>query len=210
MWCKWVWSSREGEGEHLAEDMGVVQVGVTGCLLTWMLPPLPLPLLSPPAPPFLFPSPPFLFPSPPFLFPSPPFLFPSPPFLLPPLPLQLANAGDDVLLFYNDQAFSTLLQLMKVEEGDGMGDLAYHLNLVTLLTLCTEGKNVATEIKCHSLLPLEELVRVVCHPECIPDVSGCGLGSCDTIALLVAFKAFWNLVMSFIGTSLPPVSKSHV
>jgi hypothetical protein len=65
---------------------------------------------------------------------------------------------------------------MKVEQGDGMiGDLAYHLNLVTLLTLCTEGKNVATEIKCHSLLPLEELVRVVCHPECIPEVGGCGL-----------------------------------
>lgn len=90
-----------------------------------------------------------------------------------PPPIQLANAGDDVLLFYNDQAFSTLLQLMKVEQGDGMlGDLAYHLNLVSLLTLCTEGKNVATEIKCHSLLPLEELVRVVCHPECIPEVSG--------------------------------------
>ena len=64
---------------------------------------------------------------------------------------------------------------MKVEQGDKTGDLAYHLNLVTLLTYCTEGKNVATEIKCHSLLPLEDLVRVVCHPECIPEVSGSGL-----------------------------------
>ena len=30
MWCKWVWSCREGEGEHLADDVGVVQVGVAG------------------------------------------------------------------------------------------------------------------------------------------------------------------------------------
>ena len=50
------------------------------------------------------------------------------------------------------------------------GDLAYHLNLVELLTLCTEGKNVATEIRCHSLLPLDELVRVVRHKDCIPEV----------------------------------------
>ena len=64
---------------------------------------------------------------------------------------------------------------MKVEQGDKTGELAYHLNLIELLALCTEGKNVATEIKCHSLLPLDELVRVVCHEECITEVSGCGL-----------------------------------
>lgn len=59
---------------------------------------------------------------------------------------------------------------MKSEQDETTGDLSYHLNLVTLLTYCTEGKNVATEIKCHSLLPLDELVRVVSHPECIPEV----------------------------------------
>ncbi len=85
---------------------------------------------------------------------------------------QLANAGDDVLMFYNDQAFNTLLHLMRSEQGDTTGDLSYHLNLILLLTLCTEGKNVATEIRCHSLLPLDEIVRVVCHHECIPEVRG--------------------------------------
>ena len=35
--------------------------------------------------------------------------------------LQLANAGDDVLLFYNDHAFPTLVQLMKMEKGDKTG-----------------------------------------------------------------------------------------
>ncbi|XP_064398624.1 inositol 1,4,5-trisphosphate receptor type 2-like isoform X2 [Halichondria panicea] len=83
---------------------------------------------------------------------------------------ELASAGEDVLLFYNDQAFPTLLQLMKDDPGDQVGDLAYHLNLVKLLTYCTEGKNVSTEIKCHSLLPLDEIVRVCTHPDCIPDV----------------------------------------
>ena len=181
--------------------------------------------------------------------------------------LQLANAGDDVLLFYNDHAFPTLVQLMKVEKGDKtgvcvcgggfgvwcvgvasfpglrpdcisqpwrkiksgrrpaneasacgcvcmntcanniimqmclctyvqvclcvyvhvlmckrvcsaslicllLGDLAYHTNLVDLLTMCTEGKNVATEIKCTSLLPLDEIVRVVTDWDCIPEVCG--------------------------------------
>ena len=52
------------------------------------------------------------------------------------------------------------------------GDLAYHTNLVDLLTMCTEGKNVATEIKCTSLLPLDEIVRVVTDWDCIPEVCG--------------------------------------
>ena len=34
--------------------------------------------------------------------------------------LQLADAGDDVLLLYNDHAFPTLVQLMK-EKGDETG-----------------------------------------------------------------------------------------
>ena len=53
-----------------------------------------------------------------------------------------------------------------------LGDLAYHTNLVDLLTMCTEGKNVATEIKCTSLLPLDEIVRVVTDWDCIPEVCG--------------------------------------
>ena len=49
-------------------------------------------------------------------------------------------------------------------------DLQYHIHLVDLLSMCTEGKNVTTEMKCHSLLPLDEIVRVVTHPDCIPQV----------------------------------------
>uniref|UniRef100_A0A8B9K9B0 Inositol 1,4,5-trisphosphate receptor n=1 Tax=Astyanax mexicanus TaxID=7994 RepID=A0A8B9K9B0_ASTMX len=48
--------------------------------------------------------------------------------------------------------------------------LEYHIHLVELLAVCTEGKNVYTEIKCNSLLPLDDIVRVVTHEDCIPEV----------------------------------------
>ena len=34
--------------------------------------------------------------------------------------VQVANAGDDVLIFYNDHAFSTLLRLMKEDRDDAV------------------------------------------------------------------------------------------
>ncbi|KAJ3609453.1 hypothetical protein NHX12_023974, partial [Muraenolepis orangiensis] len=46
----------------------------------------------------------------------------------------------------------------------------YHISLVELLAACAEGKNVYTEIKCTSLLPLEDVVRVVTHDDCITEV----------------------------------------
>ena len=48
--------------------------------------------------------------------------------------------------------------------------LRYHIELVKLLAYCTMGKNVFTEIKCHSLLPLDDVVKMVCHPDTIPEV----------------------------------------
>ncbi|XP_076133509.1 inositol 1,4,5-trisphosphate-gated calcium channel ITPR3 isoform X1 [Alosa pseudoharengus] len=86
---------------------------------------------------------------------------------------ELTNAGEDVLVFYNDKSsFSTMLELM-VESREGIQDnspLCYHISLVELLAACAEGKNVYTEIKCTSLLPLEDVVRVVTHDDCITEV----------------------------------------
>jgi inositol 1,4,5-triphosphate receptor type 1 len=84
------------------------------------------------------------------------------------------NVGEEVLLFYNDRlSFQNLVSLMQSEElrNDDNSVLNYHINLVQLLALCTEGKNVYTEIKCHSLLPLDDIVRVVTHKDCIPEVN---------------------------------------
>lgn len=78
-----------------------------------------------------------------------------------------------MLIFYNDRAsFPVLLQMMCSERdrADESGPLAYHITLVELLAACTEGKNVYTEIKCNSLLPLDDIVRVVTHDDCIPEV----------------------------------------
>lgn len=88
---------------------------------------------------------------------------------------QLVNSGEDVLVFYNDRAsFQTLIQMMRSERDrmDESSPLMYHIHLVELLAVCTEGKNVYTEIKCNSLLPLDDIVRVVTHEDCIPEVSG--------------------------------------
>ena len=34
------------------------------------------------------------------------------------------------------------------------------INQIKFTAYCTEGKNVYTEIKCHSLLPLDDIVQV--------------------------------------------------
>lgn len=76
-------------------------------------------------------------------------------------------------MFYNDRAsFPVLLQMMgsERERTDEGGALAYHNTLVELLAACTEGKNVYTELKCNSLLPLDDIVNVVTHDDCIPEV----------------------------------------
>uniref|UniRef100_A0A1A8CDF3 Inositol 1,4,5-trisphosphate receptor n=1 Tax=Nothobranchius kadleci TaxID=1051664 RepID=A0A1A8CDF3_NOTKA len=86
---------------------------------------------------------------------------------------ELVNSGEDVLVFYNDRAsFQTLVQMMRSERDrmDESSPLMYHIHLVELLAVCTEGKNVYTEIKCNSLLPLDDIVRVVTHEDCIPEV----------------------------------------
>ncbi|XP_058499615.1 inositol 1,4,5-trisphosphate receptor type 3 isoform X2 [Solea solea] len=86
---------------------------------------------------------------------------------------ELTNAGEDVVVFYNDKAsFNVMLELM-AESREGVAEnspLRYHISLVELLAACAEGKNVYTEIKCTSLLPLEDVVRVVMHEDCITEV----------------------------------------
>ncbi|CAL1674782.1 unnamed protein product [Lasius platythorax] len=86
---------------------------------------------------------------------------------------ELVQSGEDVLIFYNDRAsFNHFVEMMRSERHrmDESSPLQYHVELVKLLACCTMGKNVNTEIKCHSLLPLDDIVAVVSHPDCIPEV----------------------------------------
>jgi hypothetical protein len=50
------------------------------------------------------------------------------------------------------------------------GELEYHCALVDLLTCCTEGKNYNTEIKCHGLLPLDDITQVMNSDLCLPKI----------------------------------------
>lgn len=81
------------------------------------------------------------------------------------------NGGEDVLVFYNDRASFPALQNMMSSGQDENGALAYHITLVELLAACTEGKNVDTELKCNSLLPLDDIVKVVTNDSCTPQVT---------------------------------------
>ncbi|CAG2053002.1 unnamed protein product [Timema podura] len=86
---------------------------------------------------------------------------------------ELVNSGEDVLVFYNDKAsFNIFVEMMRSERHrmDESSALRYHVELVKLLACCTMGKNVYTEIKCHSLLPLDDIVSMVSHKDCIPEV----------------------------------------
>ncbi|KAF4532262.1 hypothetical protein B566_EDAN016444, partial [Ephemera danica] len=86
---------------------------------------------------------------------------------------ELVNAGEDVLIFYNDKSsFNHFVEMMRSERHrmDESSALKYHVELVKLLACCTMGKNVNTEIKCHSLLPLDDIVAMVCHQDCIPEM----------------------------------------
>ncbi|XKL65729.1 hypothetical protein PGB90_009149 [Kerria lacca] len=86
---------------------------------------------------------------------------------------ELVNAGEDVLIFYNDKSsFNQFVEMMRAEKlgCEDNNQLKYHIELVKLLACCTMGKNVVTEIKCHSLLPLDDIVAVVSHTDCTPEV----------------------------------------
>uniref|UniRef100_T1HK15 Inositol 1,4,5-trisphosphate receptor n=1 Tax=Rhodnius prolixus TaxID=13249 RepID=T1HK15_RHOPR len=86
---------------------------------------------------------------------------------------ELVNAGEDVLIFYNDKSsFAQFVTMMLSDRHrmDESSPLRYHIELVKLLACCTMGKNVYTEIKCHSLLPLDDIVAMVSHSDCIPEV----------------------------------------
>jgi hypothetical protein len=59
--------------------------------------------------------------------------------------LQVANAGDDVLVFYNDHAFSTLQRLMKEERDDAVSLTGELKNIIVHSVLI--AKHMASRTK---------------------------------------------------------------
>ncbi|XP_037951904.1 inositol 1,4,5-trisphosphate receptor [Teleopsis dalmanni] len=86
---------------------------------------------------------------------------------------ELINAGEDVLVFYNDKTSFNQFVVMMQNYPTPLPDdspLRYHVELVKLLACCTMGKNVYTEIKCNNLLSLDDIVTIICNPGCISEV----------------------------------------
>lgn len=86
----------------------------------------------------------------------------------------MINAGEDVLVFYNDKSsfnqFTTMMQKKAAGKLADDGPLKYHIELVKLLACCTMGKNVYTEIKCNSLLTLDDIIAMISHTDCLPEI----------------------------------------
>uniref|UniRef100_A0AAX7UDT1 Inositol 1,4,5-trisphosphate receptor n=1 Tax=Astatotilapia calliptera TaxID=8154 RepID=A0AAX7UDT1_ASTCA len=141
---------------------------------------------------------------------------------------ELTNAGEDVVVFYNDKnSFKVMLELM-AESREGVSEtspLRYHISLVELLAACAEGKNVYTEIKCTSLLPLEDVVRVVTHEDCITEVkiayvnfvNHCYVDTEVEMKEIYTSNHIWNLFEDFtvdmarVGTRLSdPVLEKYI
>lgn len=79
-----------------------------------------------------------------------------------------------MLVFYNDKAsFNQFITMMQQKAAGTLADdgpLKYHVELVKLLACCTMGKNVYTEIKCNSLLTLEDIIAMISHVDCSPEI----------------------------------------
>lgn len=57
------------------------------------------------------------------------------------------------------------------------------------------GKNVNTEIKCHSLLPLDDIVAMVSHQDCIPEVK-------------ISYRIFVSIYLHYIEINIEGIIDS--
>uniref|UniRef100_A0A0N5C5P1 Inositol 1,4,5-trisphosphate receptor n=1 Tax=Strongyloides papillosus TaxID=174720 RepID=A0A0N5C5P1_STREA len=85
---------------------------------------------------------------------------------------EIQKATDDVKQVYVDAAsFEQLKEMMKTHYNDShelpsSHSLTYHIELVRLMAYCTKGKNGNTELKCASILPMDQIVRVITYEYC--------------------------------------------
>lgn len=133
---------------------------------------------------------------------------------------ELINVGEDALAFYNEKnSFEELVQMMRNEKYqiNPNGALLYHIHLVKLLASCTEGKNSYTELKANSLLNLDDIINVVTHPDCIPQVkeayinflSHCFIDTEVEMKDIYTSNYIWKLFENFLN-DLSAVTKNSL
>jgi len=83
---------------------------------------------------------------------------------------ELVNS--DVMSFSSDKTYiDELCALMQREQEPATRRLVlFHTNLIKVLINCTVGKNTFTEIKCHTVLSLDDIDKVVTHRHCLTHV----------------------------------------
>jgi inositol 1,4,5-triphosphate receptor type 1 len=89
--------------------------------------------------------------------------------------------NSDIMHFSSDKThIDELCLLMQKQQPHALDDLnqdsivnkqlLFHINLIKVLISCTMGKNTFTEIKCHTILSLEDIEKVVTYKHCLIQV----------------------------------------
>jgi hypothetical protein len=123
--------------------------------------------------------------------------------------------NSDIMNFTSDKThIDDLINLMQkctsINDDDTQNEannqLNFNLNLVRLLSNCTAGKNTFTEIKCHSILPLEDIEKVVLNKSCLIEVKDayisflyhCHIDTENETKEIFTTPFIWNIFENFI------------
>ncbi|KAI3385554.1 hypothetical protein SNEBB_008534 [Seison nebaliae] len=73
------------------------------------------------------------------------------------------NRSESVIRLINETTTCAKTEMEKREIVKAKDILDFHLQLVLLLAYCAEGRNAQTEIRCHGLMPLDDVITILCY-----------------------------------------------
>lgn len=123
--------------------------------------------------------------------------------------------NSDIMSFSSDKTHidDICLLMQKHKQSDSEngtialnGQLLFHINLIKVLISCTMGKNTFTEIKCHTILSLEDIEKVVTNKYCLVQVKEtylnflyhCHIDTENETKEIFTQPFIWNIFESFI------------
>ena len=91
-------------------------------------------------------------------------------------------------------------------QTEANNQISFQVNLIQLLSNCTAGKNTFTEIKCHSILPLEDIEKVVLNKNCLIEVKDayisflfhCHIDTENETKEIFTTPFIWNIFENFV------------
>ena len=124
--------------------------------------------------------------------------------------------NSDIMNFTSDKThIDDLIHLMEKSQSTTLHDesnneinnqINFQINLIQLLSNCTAGKNTFTEIKCHSILPLEDIEKVVLNKNCMIEVKDayisflyhCHIDTENETKEIFTTPFIWNIFENFV------------